>query len=161
MLKVKDIMTTHVVTVDMDDSVDCAICLMVKNRISGLPVLDKSGRPVAVVSEFDLLELICEGRNEQCKVRDYMSAHLIAVCEEDSWVTVADMFRTVHVRRLPVLRDGNLVGIVTRHDLVGAIRGARRQIRQELARRVCLATSGQACPATMPSADPETNGIGA
>ena len=132
MLKAKDIMTTHVVTVNVDDSIDQAVSLMVKHRISGLPVLDKDGRPAGIVSEFDLLELICEGESEQDKVRNYMSAPLFGVCEEDSWLTVADVFRAKHIRRLPVLRDGMLVGIVTRHDLMHAIRDARRQIRQEL-----------------------------
>ena len=124
MLKAKDIMTTHVVAVDVDDSIDRAISLMVKHRISGLPVLGKDGRPVGIVSEFDLLELICEGENEQGGVCDYMSAPLIGVREEDSWVAVADLLRATHMRRLPVLRDGVLVGIVTRHDLMHAIRDA-------------------------------------
>ncbi len=135
MLKAKDIMTTHVVTVDVDDSIDRAICLMIKHRISGLPVLDKDGRPAGVVSEFDLLELICEGQNGQGTVHDYMSTPLRGVSEDDSWVTVADMFREKHFRRLPVLRGGLLVGIVTRHDLMHAIRDARRQICYELARQ--------------------------
>jgi len=64
-----------------------------------------------------------------------MSPELFGVAEEDSWVTVADAFRTKRVRRLPVLRDGNLVGIVTRHDLMHAVRDARRRIRQDLAQQ--------------------------
>ena len=68
MFKAKDIMTTHVVTVNVDDTIDRAISLMVRHRISGLPVLDKEGRPVGIMSEFDLLELICEGQTEQDKV---------------------------------------------------------------------------------------------
>ena len=132
MFKAKDVMTTHVVAVDVDDTVDHAISLMVKHRISGLPVLDREGRPVGVVSEFDLLELICDGQTIQPQVRRYMSADLITVAEEDSWVHVVDLFRSTHVRRLPVLRDGKLVGIVTRHDFVHAIRDARQQIREKL-----------------------------
>lgn len=134
MLRARDLMTTHVVTVDLDDTIDYAVTLMVKHRISGLPVVDQDGRPVGIVSEFDLLELICEGQTDQDKVRHYMSRGLFGVTEEDSWVTVADMFREKHVRRLPVLRDGALVGIVTRHDLMHAIRDARRRIRLELER---------------------------
>ena len=139
MFKAKDVMTTHVVAVDVDDTIDHAISLMVKHRISGLPVLDKEGRPVAVLSEFDLLELICDGQTIQAEVRRYMSADLLTVAEEDSWVHVVDVFRSTHVRRLPVLRDGKLVGIVTRHDLVHAIRDARQQIREKLSQRVCQA----------------------
>lgn len=140
MFKAQDIMTTHVVTVNVDHTIDQAITLMVKHRISGLPVLDREGRPVGIISEFDLLELICEGQTERDKVSHYMSRGLFGVAEQDSWVTVADMFREKHVRRLPVLRDGKLVGIVTRHDLMHAIRDARQRVRQDLSQRVCRTT---------------------
>lgn len=132
MFTVKDIMTTHVVAVEADDTIDHAISLMMKHRISGLPVLDQQGHPVGIVSEFDLLELICEGQTILADVRRYMSADLYGVAETDSWVVVADMFRSKHVHRLPVLRDGKLVGIITCHDLVHAIRDARQQIREKL-----------------------------
>jgi len=135
MFKARDIMTIHVVAVGVDDTVDRAINLMVKHRISGLPVLDKQGRLVGVVSEFDLLELICEGHSERNSVCHHMSADLYTVAEDDGWVHIVDVFRSTHVRRLPVLRDGELVGIVTRHDLVHAIRDARQQIRQKLSQR--------------------------
>lgn len=132
MFKAKDIMTTHVVAVDVDDTVDYAISLMVKHRISGLLVLDKQGCPVGVVSEFDLLELICQGQSEYNSVCDYMSPDLFTVTEEDNWVHIVDVFRSKHVRRLPVLRDGKIAGIVTRHDLIHAIRDARQQIHRKL-----------------------------
>ncbi len=132
MFKAKDFMTTQVVTVNVDDTIDHAITLMVKHRISGLPVLDREGRPVGIVSEFDLLELLCEGQTEQDEVSHYMSHGLFGVTEEDGWVAVADMFREKHVRRLPVLRDGKLVGIVTRHDLMHAIRDARQRVRHQV-----------------------------
>jgi len=137
MFKAQNIMTTHVVTVNVDDTIDHAIDLMVRHRISGLPVLDREGRPVGIISEFDLLELICEGQTEQDAVSHYMSPGLFGVAEQDSWVTVVDAFRAKHVRRLPVLRDGRLVGIVTRHDLMHAIRDARQRVRQELAQQGC------------------------
>ena len=137
MFKAKHIMTTHVVAVDVDDTIDYAIALMVKHRISGLPVVNKEGCPLGIVSEFDLLELICDGHTEADTVSHFMSPGLYCVAEEDSWVHVADMFREKHVRRLPVLRDGNLVGIVTRHDLVHAIRDARQRIRQKLDQHGC------------------------
>ncbi len=137
MFKAKDIMTTHVVAVNVDDTIDHAIHLMIKHRISGLPVIDEQGNALGIVSEFDLLELICEGHTEDDTVSHFMSPGVFGVVEEDSWVAVADMFRENHVRRLPVLRDGKLLGIITRHDLVHAIRDARQQLRATLAQRVC------------------------
>ena len=137
MFRAKDLMTAQVVTVTVDDTIDHAITLMVKHRISGLPVLDREGRPVGIISEFDLLELISEGQTEQDKVSHYMSPELFGVAEEDSWVTAVDAFRSKRIRRLPVLRDGKLVGIVTRHDLMRAIRDARQRVRQQLTQEAC------------------------
>ena len=110
---------------------------MLFRSISGLPVVNKEGCPLGIVSEFDHLELICDGHTEADTVSHFMSPGLYCVAEEDSWVHVADMFREKHVRRLPVLRDGNLVGIVTRHDLLHAIRDARQRIRQKLDQHGC------------------------
>jgi CBS domain-containing protein len=151
MFKAKDLMTTQVVTVNMDDTIDRAITLMVRHRISGLPVLDREGRPVGIISEFDLLELVCEGQAEGNRVSYYMSPGLLGVAEQDSWVAVADIFRERHVRRLPVLRDGKLVGIVTRHDLMHAVRDARQRVRQQLLRED-HATLNQDRGETTPSA---------
>lgn len=133
MFQVKNIMMTHVVSVSVDDTIDQAIYLMVKHRISGLPVLDEHGALQGIVSEFDLLELICEGHTEQGKISQYMSADIVSVNEDDNWVHVVDVLRSHRVRRLPVLRDGRLVGIVTRHDLLHAIRDARQQIHRRTA----------------------------
>lgn len=137
MFTAEDIMTTHVVAVSIDDSVDHALSLMLRHRISGLPVLDESGKPVGVVSEFDLLKLICDGGTDKAMVRNYMSPDLCSVSEKDDWVCLADLFRAKRVRRLPVLRDGFLVGIVSRHDLMRAIRDARKHIRRAVAHGIC------------------------
>jgi CBS-domain-containing membrane protein len=154
MFKAKDLMTAQVITVSVDDTIDRAIDLMVTHRVSGLPVLDRDGRPVGVISEFDLLELICEGQTEQDKVSHYMSRGLLGVAEEDSWVTVADMFRERRVRRLPVLRHGKLVGIVARHDLMHAIRDARQRVRRQLAQEPWK-TPPQVRAAAVPAAGAE------
>ena len=132
MFKAEDIMTAPVVAVDEEDTIDQAIALMVKHRISGLPVLDRQGRPLGIVSAFDLLELICEGQTILAKVGRYMSSDCPTVSEKDRWVDVVDVFRSTRARRLLVLGHGKLVGIVTPHDLVHAIRDARQQIRERL-----------------------------
>ncbi len=153
MFKVKDIMTTHVVAVSADDTVDLAISLMVKHRISGLPVLDEHGLPIGIVSEYDLMGLVCSGGADDVAVRAYTSDGLFSVAEDDRWVAAADMFRHHHVRRLPVLRDGRLVGIVTRHDFVHAIRDARQQLRRRIQDRsggAAVQTDVQSFPSATP-----------
>ena len=133
MFKTSDIMSSKVVTVDLDDTIDYAVSLLVKHEISGLPVLDKAGHVVGIISEFDLLELICDGRAAKDKICHYMSTEVCSVGPDDDWISVADMFRCNHIRRLPVTHDNQLVGIVSRHDLMRAIQDARRLIRQQCA----------------------------
>ena len=154
MFTVKDIMTDRIITVDVDEPIDHAIALMIRHRISGLPVLNEEGRPVGVISEYDLLTLICDGGGDQGRVRDYMSPGLDSVCEDDDWVGVADIFRARRLRRLPVLRDGMLVGIVTRRDLVRAIHEARGKLRRELTHQACKSSGCQARVETEPAPCP-------
>ncbi len=129
MFKAKHIMNSKILSVDPDDTVDHAVLLMVKHRISGLPVVDKTGCLVGVISEFDVLELICDCCDEKDKVSHYMSSDVWTVDEDVSWIKVADTFRSGHMRRLPVTKDAKLVGIITRHDLIRTIQDARRRVR--------------------------------
>ncbi len=133
MFKVKDIMNTTIVAIAENDTIDHAISLLVEHRISGLPVTDGDGCLVGVLSEFDLLELICDCRAEKDAVGHYMTRDVRSVDEELGWVEVADTFRRDHLRRLPVTRDGRLVGIVSRHDLMRAAQEARQRVRKALA----------------------------
>ena len=132
MLKAKDIMNTDVVVVAPDDTIDHAISLLVEHRISGLLVTDEAGCLVGVLSEFDLLELVCDCRAEKSKVNHYMSSDVYSVVEDTSWVEVADVFRSNHWRRLPVTRGNKLVGIITRNDLMCTIQEARKRVQKEL-----------------------------
>jgi len=82
-----------------------------------------------------LLELAFDCWTEKDKVRRYMSTKLCQVKEEDDWVDVADLFRSRLIRRVPVSRDGKLVGIISGHDLLHTIQDARRLVRQVLAQQ--------------------------
>lgn len=154
MLKAKDIMTSNVLTVDLDDTIDYAVSLLVKHRISGLPVLDKTQCLVGIVSEFDLLEAICESRPHKGKVCDYMSTEVCKVHEDDDWADVLHVFRSNQIRRLPVTRDHKLVGIISRHDFMRFMQQTRNRTRQEASQaavpltrlncRVLLAEDGSA-----------------
>ena len=133
MFKAKDIMSQDVVTVSPDDTTDHAISLLVEHKISGLPVVDREGCLVGVITEFDLLELIYNGPADEEQVCGYMSTDVKKVTEDANWVEVGDMFRSTPMRRLPVTRGNKLVGIVARHDLMRAIHDIRQRVRKERA----------------------------
>ena len=125
---VKDLMTTDLISVDPDDSIETAISLMLKHGVSGLPVVDSSGHLLGIISEFDLLELVWNPKSSQDKVYNYMSREVHTVDEGDELTAVAEQFRIRSFRRLPVMRGDQLVGIISRHDLLRDIMRARGQI---------------------------------
>ncbi len=148
-MQVRDVMTRKVISVTVDDSILAAARLMLQNRISGLPVVDADGSLVGVVTEGDFLRrgelgtqrprpkwlefLLGPGRlaSEYVhafgrKVGEIMTADPIFVTEDDSLQTVVELMERRRIKRLPVMRDGRLVGIVSRANLVHAVVGLAR-----------------------------------
>jgi len=107
-----EIMTRDVITVQPHTPIDEIARLLVQHRITGVPVVDEEGRVLGIVSEFDLIAK--RGR----VAADVMSTDVIAVSEDTPAETIADLIVQRRVRRVPVLRNGRLVGIITRADLV-------------------------------------------
>ncbi|HTW29655.1 MAG TPA: CBS domain-containing protein [Acetobacteraceae bacterium] len=141
-----ELMARDVIAVRPDAPLRRAVVLMAERGVSGLPVLDEAGSIVGMISEGDLvrwhegyterqarwLAMLAEGnelapsfvdaiRSEAHKVKAAMSSGAITVGEETSAREVARLMHTHHIKRVPVLRDGRLVGIVTRSDLVRAL----------------------------------------
>jgi CBS domain-containing protein len=111
-MKVKEIMTTHVVTVKEDQTRQQAAALMARHHVSGLPVVNEEGAITGVVTEHDIIAR--QGR----LVREIMTHGVISVSEDTELEDVAHMLVNRRIRRLPVLRQGKLVGIISRADLV-------------------------------------------
>ncbi|HZO74721.1 MAG TPA: CBS domain-containing protein [Ktedonobacteraceae bacterium] len=111
-MQVKDVMTTNVVTVNEGQSVKQAASLMARHHISGLPVVNDDGMVVGIVSEFDVI-----GKQGQ-QVKDIMTGGLISVTQDTDLEDVAHILVHQNIKRLPVLDQGKLVGIVSRGDLV-------------------------------------------
>jgi len=71
------------------------------------------------VSEYDLLQVMIEGRDlRKVLVTEIMSAHPVTVTEDQTLVQVADLFQDRYLTRVPVVRNGKLVGILARRDLL-------------------------------------------
>jgi CBS domain-containing protein len=106
-----DIMTAEVITVTPDISVERVARLMFERAISGLPVVDDEGMLVGIVSEFDVIT------KRGAVVGDIMSRNVVSVGEDTDPETIAELVGQ-NIRRLPVLRDGRVVGIISRSDLI-------------------------------------------
>jgi CBS domain-containing protein len=143
-MQVRDVMTRNVISVGSDQSVLEAAQLMLQNKISGLPVVDATGKLIGIVTEGDFLRrgeigtqrqrpkwlefLIGPGRmaaeyvhTAGRRVEEVMTPDPCTVSEDDSLETVVGLMERRHVKRLPVLRDGKLVGIVSRANLMDAV----------------------------------------
>ncbi|HWT36996.1 MAG TPA: CBS domain-containing protein [Paraburkholderia sp.] len=145
-MRALDIMTTDVVTATPDMTIQQAARLFVDNRISGMPVVDADGQVIGIVSQGDLLHRVENGTDhgkrrwwldfllssprEQAAryikehghfVRDVMCDQVISITEDASLDKIADLMERRHLKRVPVLKDGKLVGIVSRSNLIRAL----------------------------------------
>ena len=111
----KDIMTLKVITASPTTPVKNLAKILLQNRISGAPVVDKSGKILGIVSEADLLTK--KGK----EARSIMSPKVIEVGEETPVEEIASLMTHHNIKRLPVMRGEKLVGIVSRADIVRAI----------------------------------------
>ncbi len=121
---VRDIMTKKLVTFREETNIMVAIETLLKYKISGAPVVDKDGTVVGILSEIDTMSTLTRSlyhREWGGYVRDFMSTEVTSVSPEIGIVDLAEFFRKIHFRRLPVIDHGKLVGQVSRRDVLRAI----------------------------------------
>jgi CBS domain-containing protein len=139
-----DIMTDHVVTVTENATVAEAAQLLARHRISAVPVVDEVNRVIGMVSEGDLLHRAETGTEQRRAwwlemlastdqlARDYIKSHgetvkdvmtrdVISVIDTTPVADIAILLETRGIKRVPVLRNGKLVGIVSRANLIHAL----------------------------------------
>jgi len=111
-MKVVDVMTTDVITITAQQSIQQAARLLSQHRISGLPVVNEEQIVVGVVTEYDV---ISKGGQT---VDEIMTRGVISVTADTDLDEVSHLLVHKNIKRLPVLEHGKLVGIVSRADLV-------------------------------------------
>lgn len=111
----RDIMTREIVTVSPDTSVKELAKVLIHNQISGAPVVGNKGEILGIVSEADIVAK--PGK----QIKEIMSTKVITVGEETSVEEIASLMTLHGVKRLPVMRGEELIGIISRADIIGAI----------------------------------------
>jgi CBS domain-containing protein len=93
--------------------------MMTHRNFGSLPVVEEDGTLSGIVTEYDLLQAMIDGRDlRKVLASDIMSAHPVTVTEDNTLVQVADLFQDRYLARVPVVRNGKLVGILARRDLL-------------------------------------------
>jgi CBS domain-containing protein len=164
-----DVMVRDVVTVRADTDVADAIKLLAEHDVSALPVVDDAGNLVGVLSEADLIHRVEIGTEKRRpwwleavtgastlatefakshgkKVDEIMTSSVISVSEDTQLSEIAGLFERRGIKRVPVVKDGKLVGVVSRSNLIQALASVvgridehdetDRQIRLELMSRL-------------------------
>ena len=143
-MQARDLMSSNLVVVPPDTPVAAIAELLAARGISAVPVVDGAGKPVGIVTEGDLIRrladrprgplgwfldmfrdpkpLITQFSKAHGRVaRDVMSAALVTAAETDTPERIAQLMEKHQIRRVPVVHDGKLVGIVSRADLLRAV----------------------------------------
>lgn len=123
-VSVNDYMSTDVVTVTPDMDIHRAIRLLLERQISGVPVIDGRGDLVGVLTTKDCLNIaysMSYHKEWGGSVSDFMSGDVQTVTADTDVVEVAERFLKSKFHRFPVTRNQQLVGIISRHDVLRAL----------------------------------------
>jgi len=151
-MRAVDVMTTEIISVGPDTSVQALAALLSERGISGVPVVDAENRVVGIVSEGDVLHRVETGTERRLErrtrgrrswwldavasdrelardyvkshartVRDIMTRDVVSISDTAELADIAMLLETKRIKRVPVVRDGKLVGIVSRANLVRAL----------------------------------------
>jgi len=117
-LLVKDLMSRKVNTIEENKTVFHAAKQMAKER-RGYVVVLKNGKPVGILTDSDILEkVISKGKDpKKIKVKEVMSSPLITISPDEELVEVSRIMRKNVIKRVPVVKNGKLVGIITDNDI--------------------------------------------
>lgn len=128
-MKARDIMTTNVVTVNKELTIYQLIKVLLKNQISGVPVIDNNGKLEGIVSEKDVIRAVAELIKVNLSIDEInmkvgklnwvegiMTKNAITVTEEADAKEVFKIMAAKQIHRIPVVKNGKLVGIISSSD---------------------------------------------
>ena len=116
--KASDIMTTNVITAKKDMVLTDVIALLLRWHISAMPVVDDEDKMVGIVSEIDLVNLTFDGNAADTTVEEVMITDVVYFNPNTQLADLVQTFSKKHLRRVPIIDEGKIVGIVSRRDIL-------------------------------------------
>jgi predicted transcriptional regulator len=136
MKTLKDSMNRRIVVVAPDDSIKRAVRLMASKNI-GCVVSVEMNKPVGILTERDIVRIIHKGMDtDKTKVKDVMSKKLISLDSGKSIQEAVDILEKKHIKKLPIIESGKLIGIVTITDLLKSLRELENEESKKLKKTV-------------------------
>lgn len=126
MKSAKEIMTKDIIVVNPDTTIEMAIKLLAIRRLTGLPVVDSTKKLVGIISELDLMHLLLENKDSMNKpVSEFMTKDVKYFSPDDSVMDICQFLLDHTFRRVPIVEDGILIGIISRSDIIRLIHDER------------------------------------
>jgi len=167
-MRARDVMVRAVATTTPDATVETVARLMINLRISGVPVLDRNGQLVGIVTEGDLLRRVETGTEHRRsrwsdwfsgnarlaaeyvkaharRVEDVMTRKVVTIEELAGLDEIAELMESNGIKRVPVVHDGKIVGIVSRADLCWRVAEPRPKPRTATARYAGICSPSWIC----------------
>jgi len=146
-VKVREAMTRPVITIDANSTVHEAAKLMAENNIGSVVVVEGE-KPIGIITERDVAYCVAatDLKPSLVKVRDIMSKNLRTISPDKTLTEASRIMAKYNIRRLPVIENGKLVGIITNKDIL-AIAPEQIEVLREL---VAMKQEGESMPKEVP-----------
>ncbi len=129
--KASDIMTKDVVTASRDMNITQVMKTILNEGTSGLPVVDSEGMLEGMISEIDLVNSMLSGNAADTSVAEIMSTTVKSFPPDATCAEIASCFITTKLRRVPIVSQGRVVGIVSRRDILRDLLDSYENIKSE------------------------------
>jgi CBS domain-containing protein len=123
MLKAKDVMTKKVITLSPDATLVEATKIFIANGITGIPIVDADEKVIGIITEKDILNFVLtySSKVQITKIKEAMTKNVICFTSDTDIDKIALCFSKSDIRRVPIVDEGRLVGIISRKDLISSL----------------------------------------
>ena len=118
MAYVRDIMKKDIISAYANDSVQRVSKMLVENRISNIPIINRRDELVGIVSEQDIIKAMESENFMKMVAKDIMTRNVLSVRENDCIEYVSKIFIERPYRRIPVIRQKKVIGVIRREDII-------------------------------------------